>query len=582
MLNKLNSYFKNIIQDIDPKLFAKGFFTYLLVSIVFTFILLLLHRPPEYYVGSMVQYVIEGYEKNALLNIFVMITSWSLCILPLLYLFKGKYYGIFFLGIFSLWAGTEVYFFYLQGGEVSFNIGVNQYMIENILKALETPTLLLSASDQYSNSPLFNKYMIGFSLMIFIITFIVLKFLPRGKYNFLGLFFVLYFLTFVNDQNRVPYFLRLLFEFENHAIEKTKDKLLNIQRKKIYNIDLNTTKKRPKNIILLMDESIRGDYLSVNSNDPDIKKATPIIQDLLDQGNFKTFGVMYSIGNCSSSSNTFTLIGGRHKYKTEPTIFQYMKHAGYETIRLDAPHTGYHNGVTYYDTKYIDKYISAETQPTSERDSYSVREIGKIIKEKGNKFIYFTKQGSHIPFYQNYDKKNKLFENNNPKYSQKWFKYEYLNSINWSVNENWKELLKVIKDTDTVIVWQSDHGINMGPDKENKRILISHCESTLNHFNALYNVAGGIYSTDKDYLKGYKNLNESSTINIFPTLLDLAGYENYTKYYADSFKNPEKGKYPIFTIEDQKHFLDAKIIKNRTDIEFKDWGVNKRKSCSLY
>jgi len=583
VIEKLDNFIEKNLTKNTFKLLLK----YLLFSSFLYLFLMSLHRPATFYSGSFLDYIKYMYDIGYLYEILFTIISWSPVLAASLFLFKTRYIGVLFLALFSFLAGTEMYYFYLQGGGVAWNIGVNQLMVENIIKALENPVLMGEASSEYSKSPLFLKYMVYYPLGIFISIFIILKFIPKGKFNILGLPLTLILLTFSIEQS-TPFFYRVIFEFQNYGIEKVYNIISDRQREKVYIYDINKTYERPKNIIFLMDESVRGDFISVNSKDPEIINASSYLKELQDTGLFKTFGVMYPIGNCSASSNTFTMTGGRKNYQVAPTIFQYMKNAGYKTTRLDAPHTGYQNGVERYDSKYIDQYITKEfILPNTERDLESIKEIAKILKNGKSNFIYFTKQGSHFPVNNSYPKSSALYTDLGPKYSQGWYKKQYLNSIYWNVNYTWKELIKTIKGTNTIVIWQSDHGLNIAPDQGETRILLTHCETSLNHYRSLFNGAGGIYSENKKILDNYKNINESSAMQIFPTLLSIAGYKDVEieKFYWPSFKTPIKNKdktFPLYT-PSYKNFFDLnKSNFKENNIELKDFGINQRKESTLY
>lgn len=562
---------------------------YLGVAFLINFALMIIYRPDTFFDGSYIQYLQLAYKLGYLYEPFVYLCLWTPPLALLLYLFRGKIYGLFFLAWFSFWVGTEMYYFQLQGGHTAWNIGVNQLAVENIVKAFQNLGLLFEASTQYSHNPIFTKYMVLYPIGIFVSILLIIKLfkLPRGKYNIWALPVFLFLLTFGTEIS-VPYFLRVAYEFETYGLNKAKAIVFNIQRKPIHIKEHKDSKI--KNIIFIMDESERGDFMSVNSNDPEIKKATPFIEKLLKNDKFKTFGVMYPLGNCSYSSNAMFMTGGKIHYAIEPTIFQYMKNAGYQTIRLDAPHTGYQNGVQRYDKKYIDKYMSEEkVNPKTKRDFACINDIGKILSEPGKHFIYFTKQGSHFPVTDSYPKDKELFNVEKvKKYSPEWYKKQYLNAIHWNVNEEWKYLVnKIIKDRkDTVVVWQSDHGIDMAPDKNKKYILLTHCETGFNHYKAMYNAAGGIFSNNKNLINKFKNLNQSSGKQTFSTLLYLAGYSknNIEKKYWPPFVEPIKDykSYPVYSMSEEKFIKIGDINKTITNFKDLTYGINKRKVPKIY
>jgi glucan phosphoethanolaminetransferase (alkaline phosphatase superfamily) len=562
---------------------------YFITGIISFFILMLMHKPAVYFKGSYIDYLIFIYNKLTipmfLAYILMFIMQWGTLMTLFIVSFKSKYIGNIILGIFSLFIGIELYYFYLQGGETSWNIGFNATMLDNALKIFNNPDLLNEAAGQYTKNNLFIKYIFIVPIIIFTIFFLIKRKLPEVKYAALSIPAIIALMTFIDHFENVPYTFRVFYELENKVMTTIDSKIYNYKRKEIkLELDKNITK--PKNIIFIVSESIRGDFISVNSNDPEIKKATPELEYLQKKGEFKTFGIMYSLGNCSSPSNTFLMNGGRFKnHKIEPTIYQYMKNAGYETYRIDSPHTGYLNGVKRYDNKYIDKYISNEkVTPAYMRDFKSLKDIEKILKNKKNNFIYLTKHGAHFPIEKQYPKEKELFKTESLKEnSEERVKKEYLNAINWEINDFFKELEKII-NKDTVVIWVSDHGLNIYKDKDKDSVILTHCEHNFNHYRSLFNVAGGIFSKNKKYIKDIKNIKESSAKQILPTILKLVGYKNIEKEYWKPFQEgvikKEEKRYPLY-IPGELGFFNGNDILNEKNqkIEFEDktYGINKRK-----
>ena len=76
---------------------------------------------------------------------------------------------------------------------------------------------------------------------------------------------------------------------------------------------------------------------------------------------------------------------------------------------------------------------------------------------------------------------------------KKNFLITYMNGMKEVMDSYWKEVVSTVDNTDTVVLYQGDHGVNIVPDKGNrgeKRISLTHCEFSLNHYKELYNTIG--------------------------------------------------------------------------------------------
>ena len=558
---------------------------YYFASVATVLVFLFAHRTCNYFDGNILD-MFKYYELSIDLNIvkdlfFKSFIFFQFYFFLLFIVFKTKYIGRFFQLLYSIVVAGEIYFFYLQGGHTAWNIGINDVMLENITMAFQNPDFITASAEQYMNM-FFVKYFIAPLVLVFAYFETVKAFLPKFRLNipdlnlkdwvYSSLALLIFFLSlfYFTSKTTTPYFLRPLYMLEVKYIDNLKVKLFpkRFERKPIYIKPAN--KSKFKNIIFVMDESIRGDYTSINNSK---LHNTPYLKELIKKGLFHNFGNLVSVGNCSYTSNTFLFTGSEdtNGTSTKPTIYQYMKKAGYETIRIDSPQKGYFNGVLPTDKKYIDKYISeVSIFPEYKRDFVAIGQIKDILKQKGKHFIYFTKQGAHFPF-------NKSYPNGIEKDK---FKENYVNSIKYNVNYFWKELAK-IAGKNTIIFWVGDHGVDIAPDKGDKDIQVTHCEEGLSHFKELYNVSGGVYAKQK-LPKLFINKRDKQ-VKIFSTMLAVAGYKekDIEKYYPKSFFTKDNTDLiPIYNIGKEKFFnFNVKKDCVETDegckFDTKGYGDNK-------
>lgn len=129
-------------------------------------------------------------------------------------------------------------------------------------------------------------------------------------------------------------------------------------------------------IVLLVDESISGQYLDINSD-------RGIYSGLKAPGNgvaVHNFGLVVSIAHCSAAVNyTLRHGGARDDYVringTMPSIWSYARKAGLETVYIDVPRTNriFNNMMDEAEAKDIDRWIqfddhlSRRSRPESAR-----------------------------------------------------------------------------------------------------------------------------------------------------------------------------------------------------------------------
>ena len=290
------------------------------------------------------------------------------------------------------------------------------------------------------------------------------------------------------------------------------------------------------NIILVVDESISGDFLNTDPN----KTIVPVLGENNDI--IADFGQTTAGHNCSSYSNSIIRWGITSNtlkdIETKPTIWQYAKKSGYTTTYIDAqkqPGT-YGNHMSIQETADIDNMIQFKS-PQIERDiNYisndfsAAKKSMELIRQNKFNFIFINKLGAHVPYEGKYPEKAgkykphmKLFESIDESKRDELIN-SYKNAISWNLENFFSELLVKGKLHNTLIIYTSDHGQNLLDDGKT-----THCSRKSD--SPYQGVVPLLLITENpellERIKQGRNSNKDSAshFNIFPTLLILMGYD---------------------------------------------------------
>ena len=303
-----------------------------------------------------------------------------------------------------------------------------------------------------------------------------------------------------------------------------------------------------KHIFWIIDESVRGDILSLNNYN---KPTTPFLDSI--KTNFYNLGIASSASTYSLASNIILQSGLRMdqlpdkklKYGTNPNIFQYSKQAGYSTYFIDGQKQTDlpTNAMTRFDYKFIDNYISIhKIYPEikwHEVDTTLISFIDKIMKVPKNTFTYINKAGCHFAYNKFYPTNREVFQ---PSYREgiSWTNRTalintYCNCIKWSVDDFFRKLYPTMINKDAIVIYTSDHGVTLMEngrpvqDTDPKNPLPSRANSPLMVFTGEQNQE--LFKFSKN------NKNKLSHFSIFPSTLLLLGYNELkiTQLYGENF-----------------------------------------------
>ena len=300
---------------------------------------------------------------------------------------------------------------------------------------------------------------------------------------------------------------------------------------------------RPRNVIVIMDESVRGDLLDLN-------RPGGIHSGLLaHSAAMANFGIVSSIANCSEQSNAAFRYGvGRHSpwadLKTHPSIWQYARKAAYRTIYIDGQRFGgrLHNLMTSEERAQIDEHIQLPSAtPPSERDMELARRVRRIIEDSRQPtFVYVNKMGAHFPYEGKYPPERAVSPvltrttlshgegkpQTEDAATRTSFRNAYLNALAWNVGNFFDTLLADLDLSNTVIIYTSDHGQNLHDDGSPG--YATHCTTARTAPAegivplAVLTQIPEVLATMREAAK--KNRDRASQFNVFPSVLALLGY----------------------------------------------------------
>jgi lipid A ethanolaminephosphotransferase len=304
-------------------------------------------------------------------------------------------------------------------------------------------------------------------------------------------------------------------------------------------------------IVVIMDESVRGDYLSLNDA---THNTTPFLKGA---DNLVNFGVAISGGNCSHISRTIFRFGMRQsdlpnswrEGLNRPTFWQFAHWAGYKTIHIDA---SFHNELSPAEKTLIDSNITVFENPGYLRDLRLIGKLLQALKDEGPAFIYVEKYGVHFPYTTKHPPDFHAFptpvesgtsshqntiassvgaflrsflppEGTVHEYSDRSIA-DYPNAIVWSVDQFFRNLLPAVDLSQTLIIYTSDHGQSLLPGH------FTHCSTTPKAPPGEAYVPLFATTSVPEFERGLargaaRHFGRFSHFEVFPTLLLAMGYD---------------------------------------------------------
>ncbi|MFL6536012.1 MAG: sulfatase-like hydrolase/transferase [Pseudomonas sp.] len=301
-------------------------------------------------------------------------------------------------------------------------------------------------------------------------------------------------------------------------------------------------------IVLIIDESVAGNYLDINtpSGVPTGLKTPPPGVDIFN------YGYAASVANCSADTNVTLRYGGtRADYvrinSTQPSIWQYAHQAGLRTVYIDAQRTGgnLQNLMTELEKKAIDQFVQFDQTRVRDRDMAAVAKLVELLGNDRAELVVINKVGAHFPVHDKYPDDFMTYRPalprgefqdvsdtgsrdgfNGEKGDWALYRNAYQNTLLWNVGEFFQRLFREGNLTNAVLIYTSDHGQDL--HERGNPGLNTHCGGDPVEEEGLVPlvVIQGRQLQTLDWRGTLaQNKDRSSHYNIFPTLLELMGYD---------------------------------------------------------
>jgi glucan phosphoethanolaminetransferase (alkaline phosphatase superfamily) len=239
------------------------------------------------------------------------------------------------------------------------------------------------------------------------------------------------------------------------------------------------TKTPRGNIVFIVDESVRGDHLSVNGY---ARQTTPTLNRLAEKNLLHNWGTAVSGATESVGSNRLLLTGitdlpdRTNDLRRAPTIFQYARAAGYKTFYFDAQSysdwIGDEKDRQEFGQIFTERDFPSDTAP-HDLDRAFAAKIREIVSTSQGNFIWVNKRGAHFRYEKNYPADKIVWSANDAQtdstekneLSQQSLIDNYDNAILYNSESFFQTLVGDRLPAQTTYIYTSDHGQTLLPDR---------------------------------------------------------------------------------------------------------------------
>jgi glucan phosphoethanolaminetransferase (alkaline phosphatase superfamily) len=278
----------------------------------------------------------------------------------------------------------------------------------------------------------------------------------------------------------------------------------------------------PNNIVYIIDESLRGDHLSINGYP---RQTTSYLESLQAQGLATSWGIASASATESIQSNRVLISGisqlpdPNFLHEQYPTLFQYAKAMGYTTYYFDTQTAHLWNALSFSDLNKVDHWLNTDTLGSMDMhsDFRAAERIQQITNQSVGNFIVLNKTGAHFHYNDKYPADRAIWTPVPPtgEYDNaSLVTNTYDNAIHYNAEGFWKRLIPNPKEIgSTTYLYTADHGETLA---ENGEWWLHGGNSQQEARVPILLITQQSLSVDSAY--------QASHYNLFPTLLDLIAF----------------------------------------------------------
>ena len=238
-----------------------------------------------------------------------------------------------------------------------------------------------------------------------------------------------------------------------------------------------------EHVVLLVDESIRGDALGLNGNP---LATTPYLESI--DARLFNYGIASSIANLSAPANLIMQSGLRPdelpdlemRSMKNPSVFSYLEAAGYRTVLINAQNALARppNFMSQADIADLDDYIQIrEREPglaNHEPDTRVPALIREIVESSDRSFVYVIKDGAHFPYTGRYPPDQEIFTAEQFRDGldgrQARVVAEYMNTVRHAADGFMRRLVPALDATgrNILVIYTSDHGQSLFEERDHR------------------------------------------------------------------------------------------------------------------
>jgi len=349
-------------------------------------------------------------------------------------------------------------------------------------------------------------------------------------------------------------------------------------------------------IIYVIDESVRGSNLSLNGYPRD---TTPFLRSLETRGLLKNLGICVAASSFSHISNAYLITGHNtfpdDDFRTEknPTIIDYAKKMGYETIYIDV------NQIYLYSllqaagdgpVRSLDRWMNDQSFKERRVDLETTKDLGvarvlsTLLNENGGYFILVNKKGLHFHYRDRYpnDMASTIWkpvmeasESIDPGTTgREKLVNTYDNGIRFQVDEFFRLFASETTNQNYAVLYTSDHGQTLSEHGQ----LYTHMKPDREIVDVPNFIVSGKGYGKKGLLDGIAPGVRVSHLNNFATLLDLMSVPislRVRTYEKSIFDLTEEDNRERYYMSGSLHGLGDHVVKNIPTPPDAGWGVSR-------